>query len=116
MKLREAIEILKAEAYYSLDELLDVEIKTARASDLMSDVLADDGIPDMLLTELSNAQVIRTASVFGIKAVVIVRGRHMSQNMIDCAREEHVVIIATKYSLFASCGKLYKKGIRGLRE
>jgi hypothetical protein len=114
MKLREAIEILNAEAYYARDELLEADIHTARASDLMSEVLAEDAVPDLLLTGLCNTQVVRTAMVFGIKAVVFVRGRPMGQKMIDLALQENIVLMTTPESLFSSCGKLYSSGVRGV--
>jgi hypothetical protein len=114
MKLQEAIEILGAEAHYTRAEQLEAEIRTARASDLMSEVLAEDAVPDLLITGLCNAQVIRTASVFGIKAVIFVRGKTCNPKMIDLAMEENVVVMTTPDSLFSSCGKLYGRGVRGV--
>ena len=116
MILREAIELLNADAHYAQSDQLESEIKTARASDLMSEVLAEDAVPDILITGLCNAQVIRTASVFGIKSVIVVRGKTCSVKMIDLALEENVVIMTTRNSLFATCGKLYDRGVRGATE
>ncbi len=116
MILRDAIQILNADVQYTLETQLEVDIKTARASDLMSEVLADDAVPDILLTGLCNSHVIRTASVFGIKAVVFVRGRPVDQKLIECALDENIVVMATRDSLFTSCGKLYAAGIRGVTE
>ena len=116
MKLRDIIEILEAEAHAPQNKHLDVDIFTARASDLMSEILADDTVPDILLTRLCNSQVVRTASVFGIKAVVVVRIRNLHQKIIDLAKEENIIIMATKGSLFTSCGKLYANGVRGVLE
>ena len=82
----------------------------------MSEILAADALPDILLTGLCNTQVVRTASVFGIKAVIIVRGKTPSSGMIDMANEEEIVLASTKYGLFTSCGKLYAAGIRGIQE
>jgi hypothetical protein len=114
MILREAIELLNADAYYTQSDQLETEIKTARASDLMSEVLAEDAVPDILITGLCNAQVIRTASVFGIKSVIFVRGKTCSAKMIDLALEENVVVMTTRDTLFASCGKLYNRGVRSV--
>jgi hypothetical protein len=116
MLLREAIEILNADVQYTQSAQLEAVINTARASDLMSEVLADDAIPDILLTGLCNSHVIRTASVFGIKAVVFVRGRPVDQNLVDCAVDENIVVMTTRDSLFTSCGKLYAAGVRGVLE
>lgn len=116
MKLRDAIIVLESAAYCSQDELLEADILTARASDLMSEVLMEVAVPDILITGLCNVQVIRTASVFGIKAVVFVRGKTPGQKIIDLALDEKVVIIPTCHSLFVSCGRLYAAGVRGLTE
>jgi hypothetical protein len=114
IKLGEVVAILEAEVHYSYSHQLDIEIQTARASDVMSEILADDAVPDILLTRLNNAQVVRTASVFGIKAVVVVRGKNINQKIVDLAREENIVIMYTQGSLFTSCGKLYGHGVRGV--
>ncbi len=116
MILRAAITLLNAEVQYTQSSQLDVDIMTARASDLMSEVLADDAVPDILLTGLCNSHVIRTASVFGIKAVVFVRGRPVDQKLVECALDENIVVMTTKDSLFTSCGKLYAAGVRSVTE
>jgi hypothetical protein len=114
--LREMVAILTAEVYYSSSQQLDTEIQTARASDLMSDVLFDDMVPDVLLTRLCNAQVVRTASVFGIKAVVMVRSHDINVKIVQLAKEENIVLLATQGTLFTTCGKLYARGVRGVLE
>ncbi len=113
MKLREAITLLDAAVYCSRDDLLEAEILTARASDLMSEVLAEDAAPDILLTGLCNAQVIRTASVFGIKAIIFVRGIVPGKKLIDLAIDEDVVMLTTAHSLFISSGILFAGGVHG---
>lgn len=112
MILSEIIDLLKAKTLHIEQEALDTEISTAAASDLMSDVLASINTPDILLTGLTNAQVIRTSSVSGIKAVVIVRGKSLEPKVIDLAKEEGIAIMSTSISLFESCGILFEKGIK----
>jgi len=116
MILREAIELLNADAHYAKSDQMEAVIKTARASDLMSEVLPEDAVPDILITGLCNAQVIRTASDFGVKAVIFVRGKSCSTKMIDLAMEENMVVMSTHNSLYATCGKLYDRGVRGVTE
>src|SRR4030042_3934285 len=113
MKISEAIQILNAEFHNAEKEQLDTEIKTARASDLMSEILASADVPDMLLTGLTNPQVIRLASAFGTKVIAIVRGIEVDPKIFLLAKEENIIIMTTKYSLFTCCGKLYEKGIIG---
>lgn len=112
MKFDDVIEILNAEVHFRSDDTGEKDITTASASDLMSDILASIHVPDILITGLTNAQAIRTASVFGIKIVIIVRGKLVDSKLIDLAREEEITIVSTKSTLFDSCGKLYENGLR----
>ncbi len=116
MNMKEIIELLKGEVHYLNEEDEDTDITTAAASDLMSDILASVNVPDILLTGLTNPQVIRTSSVFGIKAVVIVRGRPIEPKIIELAKEEKINLISTMDSLFVASGRLYEKGIQGAQE
>jgi predicted transcriptional regulator len=111
MKLSAIAEMLEA-TVVSGDALLDVEIETAAASDLMSDILARVDVPDLLITRLNNAQVIRTASVFGIKAVIIVRGRPIDEKVAELAREEGIALLSSPSSSMEACGRLYAEGVR----
>ena len=112
MKLKEIIELLNANVLYMHPTHEGKEVATVEASDLMSDILASVNVPDLLLTGLTNAQVVRTASIFGIKAVIIVKGKKMDQKVDDLAKEEGISIMSTDDDLFEASGKLYAKGIR----
>jgi len=112
MTLRDVAAEIAAKVLYGSDELLDTEIATAASSDLMSDVLARLGTPDVLLTGLTTTQAIRTSSVAEIKAVVIVRGKPVDERLVELASEEDILLMATDLSLFEASGRLYEKGLR----
>lgn len=114
MKLKKILEILDADVLLAHDNQLDIEIKTAAAGDLMSDILAMIKVPDILLTGLSNLQVINTASVFGIKIVIFVRGKLIDSKVLELADNEGISLISTKFSMYESCGMLYEKGLRSV--
>ena len=61
MKLREVKEILDADVIVG-EEKLDMEVSTAFGADLMSDVMAFAKAGSLLLTGLTNAQVVKTAA------------------------------------------------------
>ena len=112
MKIDEIIKILEPEIYYLPEDQKDIEISTVAASDLMSDILAMVKVPDMLLTGLTNLQVINTCSVFGIKAVVFVRDKKViDSKVLDLAKSEGIILMSTKYSMYESSGRLYKEGL-----
>jgi len=112
LKLREVKEILDADVIVG-KEKLDMEVSTAFGADLMSDVMAFAKAGSLLLTGLTNAQVIKTAATRHIAAIILVRGKEPSTEAIDMAKELQIPILTTKYILFETAGILYSKGIVG---
>ena len=93
---------------------LDVsrEVEHAFSSDLMSDVLTGDYHKTVLVTGLSNLQSIRTAEMSDISEVIIGRDKDVSQDMIDLALENEIVLIKSSYSIYRISGLLYEAGIK----
>lgn len=114
MKLSEVKQLLDARVYAGEDRL-DMEVKEACGSDLMSDVLAFVKEQALLLTGLQNLQVLRTAEMMDIEVVVFVRGKVPSQEIIDFANSRGMVIMETELPMFVSCGLLYSNGLTGRR-
>jgi len=98
------------------EEHLDLEVKTAFGADLMSDVLAFAKAGSLLLTGLTNSQIIRTANILDIAAIILVRGKKPSTETINLAKELKIPLLTTKYILFETAGRLYAKGIVGCLE
>jgi len=96
----------------TLDLDLSREVERAFASDLMSDVLTGDYHKTVLITGLSNLQSIRTAEMSDIQEVIVGRGKEVSREMIELARENDIVLISCSYSLYKISGLLYKAGIK----
>lgn len=94
-------------------EKLDMEVSTAFGADLMSDVMAFAKEGSLLLTGLTNAQVVKTAVSRKIAAIILVRGKEPSTEAIDMAKELQIPILTTRYILFETAGILYSKGIVG---
>jgi len=94
-------------------ELLSREIETVFASDLMSDVLTFIKSGSLLLTGLTNPQVVRTAEMAEIAVVCFVCGKKPNQEAIDLAEEKKIPLLVTDLSMYKSCGRLYKKGLSG---
>ena len=113
MKLSKIVESLEAKVLVG-DDLLEKDIDTCGASDLMSDILAGLSEGCILLTGLTTVQVIRTAMVAGVGAVVFVRGKTPPQGVIDLAREQELPLISSPYSMFVSCGRLHACNLTGL--
>ena len=89
----------------------DFEIQGAMGADLMSDVLASVQPEAILLTGLCNPQVVRTALIADIRAIIFVRGKLPADETIKLANEEKIPLITTYYGLYESCGILYRAGL-----
>jgi predicted transcriptional regulator len=105
-------ELLDAEVIVGEDKL-DLVIKTAFGADLMSDVLAFARSGCLLITGLSNPQSVRTAYALDIAAIMVCRGKALTDKFIDIARELGIPILWTQYIMFEACGRLYREGITG---
>lgn len=112
MTLREIVGKLNATVYLG-NERLDEEVDRAFASDLMSDVLTLKETP-MLITGLCNVQTIRTCDMATLNIVVFVRNKKPTDDMIELAEENDMVLIGTSYSMFKTCGLLFAEGIEPL--
>lgn len=113
MKIREIRDALNAKVLWG-EDLLDKEVLYAFGSDLMSDVLAFVKTGTILLTGLVNSQVIRTAEMADVTAILFVRGKVPDQDVIDLAKENSIAILTTNYTLFTTSGILYNCGLRGI--
>lgn len=112
MKVSEIKNILEAEVICG-EEYLDRDVFTACGSDMMSDVLAYVKEQAVLLSGLVNPQVVRTAEMMDMQCIVFVRGKRPDDSIINLAKDRGIVLLSTKNPMFASCGMLYEKGLRG---
>lgn len=94
-------------------EALERAISMAHSADLMSDVLAFSHSDSVLLTGLTNPQVVRTAEVAGILGVVFVRGKRPAQVVVELAEEYGLPLMVCNLSMFDAVGILFERGLRG---
>jgi predicted transcriptional regulator len=113
MKLSEIIKALDGKLLTG-DGFLEKNITTCGASDLMSDILAGLSEGCILLTGLTTVQVIRTAMVANVGAVVFVRGKTPPAEVVELAEENQLPLVSSPYSMFVSCGRLHDCGLTGL--
>ena len=112
MTLREIVDKLGATVGLGADRL-DTEVDRCFASDLMSDVLTLKDTP-VLITGLCNVQTIRTGDMANLEVVIFVRGKRPTEDMVELADENDMVLICTQYSMFKTCGILYEAGLKPL--
>jgi predicted transcriptional regulator len=115
MKLKDIERILGAEIITGI-ELLQEDIEMACGCDLMSDVLAFVKSEAILLTGLTNPQVVRTAEMADLKAICFVRGKKPDKETIEMAESKDIPLLVTPLLMFESCGRLYREGLHGCSE
>jgi predicted transcriptional regulator len=110
MKLSKIVNLLEGKVL--TDQINpDKEIGGAMGADLMSDVLASIQPEAALLTGLCNPQVVRTAQIADIQAIVFVRGKQPAQETIQLANDENIPLVSTHMGLYEACGILFKAGL-----
>jgi predicted transcriptional regulator len=111
MKLSEIIQHAKGTVLNPSIFVNDYEIVGGCGADLMSDVLASAKPGAVLLTGLCNPQVVRTAQMADMRAIIFLRGKQPSSEIIELATNENIPLISSEMGMFELCGRLYKAGL-----
>jgi predicted transcriptional regulator len=114
MKLSELVELLEGQVLSS-NVNMDKEIPCAFSSDLISDILMCTKEATLLLTGLTNPQVIRLSDMIDLLGIVFVRGKIPPDELIQMAEERDLPLISTKMTMFRSSGLLYNSGLRSCK-
>lgn len=114
MKLRDIREILDADVLCG-EQLLDTEVQTGFACDLISEMLAYAGSGSLLITSLKNPHVIHTAEVMDAVGVVFVGGKNPNPSIMKQIYSSRIPLLATDYMIFKCCGLLFQHGIQGAK-
>lgn len=112
MTLRDVQEILDAEVLAG-EDLLDREVGTAFACDLISEMLAFAGSQTLLITSLTNPHILHTAEVMDAVGVVFVGDKKPDEEMIRRVNYENIPLLSTPFLIFKCCGLLFSNGIEG---
>lgn len=110
MKLSEIIQHANGEVL-NPSVFSDYDIVGGCGADLMSDVLAAVKPGAVLLTGLCNPQVVRTAHVADVRAIVFLRGKRPTPDIVELATQESIPLISSEMGMFELCGRLYKAGL-----
>lgn len=110
MKLSKVISLIDGELLSPI-EADSIEIGGAMGADLMSDVLTSIQPEAVLLTGLCNPQVLRTAQIADIRAIIFVRCKKPTPEMLEIAKNENIPLAKTKLGLYTASGILYHAGL-----
>ncbi len=112
MTLKEITEILEATVIADSEDL-DIRIQTACSTDLMSAVLYYHTSNSLLITGLTQPQVIRTAEIAGIKTIVFVLNKKPDIKTIELAKQKNIPLLTTPFCMYTASGRLYQAGLPG---
>lgn len=111
MKLTLIKDILSAEIITCKDKLDTIVVEYIAAADMMSEVLAFSKEHAAILTGLITPQVVRTAQMMDLSAIIFVRGKQPLEETIKLAEELEIPLLVTNELLYTACGKLYQAGV-----
>lgn len=94
------------------EDLLDIEVSSGFGCDLISDSLCFSRPECLLITGLTNIQIVRVADMIEARAILFVRGKKPGRDIIRVAKEKKLPLMVTRRFLFESCGLLYQHGLR----
>jgi hypothetical protein len=121
MKRQELSGLLSATVLLDSGNELEGGYDTVCGCDMMSELLASmnqtgqDSRRVVLLTNLTNPQVVRTSEMLDIKLVIFLRGKKPAPETMALARSCGIAIMTTPHTMFQSCGILYAAKMRDIQ-
>jgi predicted transcriptional regulator len=118
MRLDEVLTLTQAELYWPPPTdlcsriALKRQVGNAFGADLMSDVLRYNVAHGLLITGLVNPQIVRTAEMADVTAILMVRGKKPMTETLEVARQVGIPILGTQLTMFEACGCLYTAGLK----
>jgi predicted transcriptional regulator len=111
MTLRQIQDILGAEVLAG-EQMLEREVETTFACDLISDMLAFASSNALIVTSLTNPHVIHTAEVVDAAGVVFVGGKKPPESMVKEINHGRIPLLSTDLLMFKCCGLLFANGLK----
>lgn len=111
MKLKDIKELIKCRSLTE-ENLLEREINSAYAADMMSDVLKSCETGALLITGLINQQVVQVAEIMDLKGIIFINGKEPSKDVTDKALSIKLPLLTTEMNMYEVCGLLFKSGLK----
>jgi hypothetical protein len=106
MVLKQIIDELNATPVFAADGWEGLSIDSVFASDLISDILVSDGEEQLLLTSLTTPQVVRTASIVGAVAIILVHRRKVPDGLAAAARAGEIPLFLSTMTKYDACVRI----------
>ncbi len=111
MNVSELQKINEIKTVLASEDTLAEEIEIIAVSELMSDILTMDHDNMLLITALCTDQALRTADIMGAVAVIISKGKQVTDSMVKIAEECDIALFATDLCNFELCSYLVTNNI-----
>lgn len=111
MDIAKIVETLDAEILFGAENFSGLDITKAGSGGPHERSDAGHGGGQSVITGLINPQVIRSAEMLDIYAVLFVRGKNIPENILDLAADRGVTVLRTAMTMFEACGRLYEAGL-----
>jgi predicted transcriptional regulator len=113
LKLAQIQKILEAEVLLDAGKM-DEEIEAAISADLISDILLMRREQTLLLTGMTHIQLIKTAELCDLAAVVYVRGKRPGPEVVAFAAQKGIPLFSCRLTMYEASGLLFSAGLPGL--
>jgi hypothetical protein len=121
MTKKELQETLSAETIFDGATEPETGYDTVCACDMMSELLAimnrtnqrNRGI--ILLTGLTNPQVIRTSELVDIRMIIFLRDKKPTLETVALARKCGITLMSTPHTMYKSCGILHEMKLNDVK-
>lgn len=115
MTINDVRELLNAEVIVGNASLMQ-EVSNACGSDSLGDTMAYIKEKAVLMTGVTDSQVVRTAEMMDIVCIVFVRGKQPDEATVKLAEELKIILLSTNYRMYEACGILYSHGLGNVAE
>lgn len=110
MVLKKIVDTLNAIPVVAGDGWEELEVGSVFASDLISDMLVSDGDEQLLITSLTTPQVVRTASIVGAVAIILVHRKQVPENLAASARAGMIPLFLSTMTKYDACVRIGRLG------
>jgi len=109
MKVQEVADKLELK---NMTRVFDHEVTGVYISDMMSDVIANAKAGNLLATVQIHSNVIATANLIDLPAIVVTQGKMPTDDVVKMAEKAEITIFTTDLSRWQLATRLYEAGIR----
>lgn len=105
-------ELAEKTGFTALNEIFDNDVQGVFISDMVSDIVAGAKAGDLLVTIQMHKNLIATANLVDIAAIVFVRGKKPLEDVIELANRAQITLFSTDLDSWKLAIKLHEIGIQ----